>query len=83
MNAAQTQASLTATLTAIAAYEAAQLALGTGGVQSYLLDTGQTRQTVTKFDILDMQKALDILYNRCATLSARLGGASIIARPAW
>lgn len=83
MNAAQTQASLTATLAAITAYETAQLALATGGVQSYLLDTGQTRQTVTKLDLAGMQKALDILYNRCATLTARLNGAVTIARPAW
>lgn len=83
MDATQTQASLTATQAAIAAYEAAQLALGVGGMQSYVLDTGQTRQTVTKLDLADIQKVLTGLYNTCATLSARLNGAVTIARPAW
>ena len=83
MDVATTQASLAATKLAITAYEAAQLALITGGVQSYLLDTGQTRQTVTKLDLKDMQKALDMLYNRCTMLTARLNGAVTIARPAW
>lgn len=83
MNAAQTQASLTATLATITAYEAAQLALGIGGIQSYTLDTGQTRQIVTKLDLADIQKVLSSLYNTAATLTARLNGAVSIARPAW
>jgi hypothetical protein len=78
------QASIAATKLAITAYEAAQLALATGGVQSYTLDTGQTRQTVTKLDLDGIQKTLDILYNRCATLSARLTGGNVsTGRPAW
>ena len=77
------QARITATQALIVAYEDGILALTTGGVQSYTLDTGQSRQIVTKFDLAEMQKSLDSLYNRCATLSARLNGATITARPGW
>ncbi len=74
---------ITRTKELIIAYEDAMLALGEGGVQSYTLDTGQDRQQVTKFDIADLQKTLDALYNRCATLEARLNGAATMVRPAW
>ena len=84
MDATQIQARIDATLAQIDAYEAAALALATGGAQSYTLDTGQTRQTVTKLDLDAIQKTLDSLYNRCVTLSARLNGSNVtIARPAW
>ena len=59
-------------------------AIVAGGAQSYTLDTGQTRQTVTKFDISSMNRILDSLYNRCAMLEARLtGNNTITGRPAW
>ena len=84
MDATDLAARITATKALIDAYEAAALALATGGVQSYMLDTGQSRQTVTKLDLGGLQKTLDMLYNRCATLQARLnGGNSFTARPAW
>ena len=84
MDRAFLQDRITATKAQIVAYEDAALALGTGGVQSYTLDTGQSRQTVTKLDLEWMQKALDSLYNRCATLEARLNGSgTVTARPAW
>jgi len=66
----------------IVAYEDALFALG-NGVQSYTLDTGQTRQTVTKLDLSALNKTLDSLYNRCATLEARLTGGAVIVRPGW
>jgi hypothetical protein len=73
-----------ATKLQIAAYEDAALALGSGNVQSYTLDTGQTRQTVTKIDLTQIQKTIDQLYNRCATLDARLNGSgSVTVIPAW
>ena len=71
-----------ATKLQIVAYEDAALALA-GGVQSYTLDTGQSRQTVTKLDLGDIQKTIESLYNRCATLQARLTGGTVTARPAW
>ena len=70
------------TRTLIEAYEAAILALA-GGVQSYTLDTSQSRQTVTKLDLKTLQDTLDTLYNRCTSFEARLNGAGGIGRPGW
>jgi hypothetical protein len=42
----------------IIAIEDAILALSTGGVQSYSLNTGQTQQTVTKANISSMRGTL-------------------------
>jgi hypothetical protein len=84
MDAAFIQARIDATKAAIIAYETAQTTLAAGNVQSYTLDTGQTRQTVTRLDLADLQRTIDSLYNRCATLEARLNGSGvIISRPAW
>jgi len=77
------EARITATKAQIVAYETAADALATGGIQSYTLDTGQTRQTVTRLDLAALQKTIDSLYNRCATLEARLNGGTLTARPAW
>lgn len=75
---------ITATKALIVAYEDAVTALGTqGGVVSYTLDTGQSRQTVTRADISSLNRMLDTLYNRLATFEARLYGSSLTARPAW
>lgn len=77
------QARIDATKLQIVAYEDAALALA-NGVQSYTLDTGQSRQVVTKLDLSDLQKTIDSLYNRCATLEARLNGSgTVTVRPAW
>lgn len=84
MDAAFIQSRITATKAQIVAHEDAATALATGGIQSYTLDTGQTRQTVTRMDLSSIQKTIDSLYNRCATLEARLNGSGVItARPAW
>jgi hypothetical protein len=72
------QDQITAVKTLITAYNAAILALTVGGVQSYILDTGQSRQSVTKFDLKEMNTALDSLLNRLATLEARLGGCGVV-----
>ena len=78
------QTQIDATKAQITAYNAAVLALATGGVQSYTLDTGQTRQTVTKLDLDQLNKVLNSLMNTCATLEARLNGSGTsIARGAW
>lgn len=83
MNQEFLQARIIATQAMIVAYEDAAAALASG-VQSYTLDTGQTRQTVTKLDARGLQATIDQLYNRCATLEARLNGSGVInARPAW
>lgn len=75
---------ITATKAMIVAYETALTSLGdAGGVQSYTLDTGQSRQTVTRADIPAMSKMLDSLYARLSGLELRLYGGAITARPAW
>jgi hypothetical protein len=82
MDAAFIQARIDSTAQIIA-YEDAITALA-GGVQSYSLDTGQTRQTVTKLDLSALQKAIDAMYNRLVTLEARLNGSgTVTTRPAW
>ena len=65
-----------ATKQQIIAYEDAALALASG-VQYYLLDTGQTRQTVTNLDLKALESTIESLYNRCATLEARLTGSGV------
>lgn len=78
------QARIDATQALIVAYEAAVTALVGGQVQQYTLDTGQDRQTVLKADIPKLNAQIDGLYNRCATLQARLDGSgTVTARPAW
>lgn len=78
------QARIDATKAQIIAYEDAALALANGGVQSYVLDTGQSRQSVTRLDLEWIQKTIDGLYNRCATLEARLNGSGTVnVRPVW
>lgn len=65
-------------------YEDATMALESGSLQSYSLNTGQTTQYVTKFDLARLQKHIDALYNRLAVLEARLtGNGTKIAGPAW
>ena len=84
MDKAFIQARIDATKLQIVAFEDAVLALGEGGIQSYTIDTGQTRNTVTKFDIEWINGVIDGLYNRCATLQARLDGSgTVMVRPAW
>ncbi len=83
MDAAFIQARITATKAQIVAYEDASLALA-GGAQSYTLDTGQNRQTVARPDLEWIQKTIDGLYNRCATLEARLNGSgTVTVVPLW
>ncbi len=85
MNATFIQGRIDATEALIIAYEAAVLALSANnGVQSYTLDTGQDRQTVTRYDLPSLNRMLDTLMNRCATLEARLNGSnSLQGRPGW
>jgi len=63
-------------------YEAAVLAVGSGGMASYTIDTGQTKTTVTRSNISTVKTALDSLYNSLASLEARAGcGGSVYVRP--
>lgn len=76
---------ITQTKLMIVAYEEAILALtGAGAIESYTIDTGQTRQTVTRSNLEELNTTLDGLYNRLCTMQARqTGGGVLIARPAW
>lgn len=65
---------LAAAKTAVTAYNAAILALATGAIQSYTLETGQTRQVVTKANLTELRRARDSLLNEVATLESRLCG---------
>ncbi len=77
-------ARLTSTQALIVAYEDAVAALLSGGVQSYALNTSQSTQTVSKFDLPGLNSAIDGLYNRCATIEARLGiGNTVLGSPDW
>ena len=55
-----------------------------GTIQSYTIDTGQSRQTVTKQNITEFRNAIDSLSNRIATLEARCYGNGVTrVFPGW
>jgi len=75
------QARIDARVAEIAAYDAAILALGTTGVQSYTLDTGQTRTVVTRANLTELRNARNSLENDLETLCARKNGGTVTVRP--
>ena len=77
------QARITACKARIESLEAASASLATGKISSYTLDTGQTREVVTRQSLGALQRAIDAEYNRLATLEARLYGGTTQARPGW
>ncbi len=78
------QERITKTKEQIVALEDAAAGIMSGAIVSYTLDTGQSRQTVTKANVNQINTAIDSLYNRLATLEARCnGGGTVIGRPAW
>lgn len=77
------QARITATQAMIEAYETAITAVTTGQAQSWSLDTGQTKETVTKKNVATYQASLNGAYNLLAVLEARLNGAGVQVRPRW
>jgi hypothetical protein len=68
------QSRIDKTKTTIESIEDAILALSTGSHQSYTIDTGQTRQSVTKKDISRLNVELDKLYSRLDYLDIKLNG---------
>lgn len=68
-----------------AAIEAIEDAITTlsSGANSYTLDTGQTRQTVTKASIGSLRIQLRELYSIHDTLQARRCGGGAYGRPTW
>lgn len=84
MDVAFLQARITATEAQIVAYEDAITALVSTGIQQYTIDTGQTRQVVTRLDVVRLNKDLDALYNRLVILTARLSGGNVSTQvPGW
>lgn len=76
-------ARITQTKAMIVAYEDAILAVGTNGIQEYTLDTGQTRQSVTKADLAQLRLVLRELEERLARWSARKCGTGVRIIPAY
>ena len=75
---------ITAVEAQITAYQDAITALTVGGVAQYTLDTGQSSQSVTKLNLTALNRAIDGLYNRRATLMTRLNGCGVhTMRPGW
>lgn len=67
----------------LAAFDDAITAIA-GGAQSYSLDTGQTRQVVTKANLSEMRIMVTTLEAEIASLSQRLNGCgSFQVRPGW
>ena len=73
-------ARITAVEALIVAHETA-IATIAGGAQSYTLDTGQTRQTVTKANLAELRTTLRELESRRSELRLRLTGAAFNGRP--
>ncbi len=67
----------------IIAYEEAILALGTDNMQSYTLDTGQSRQTVTRANMSELKNILAGLENKRSTLLVRRNGSGFHGRPSF
>lgn len=68
--------------TQLSALDAAIAALE-GGAFSYTLDTGQSRQTVTKQQVGSLYSQQRSLMARIDTLEARCGGQGAVARPGF
>jgi len=67
----------------IIAYEDALIALSAGNIQSYMIDTGQTKQTVTMQDIEKINNIIASLENKLATLTARINNIPTHVVPLW
>ena len=84
LSATYLEARIAATEARILGYETAISTLTTGGAQSFTLDTGQTRQVVTMFNITEIRKALVADISLLADLCNLLyGTGTVTARPAW
>ena len=75
-------ARITATANLIEQYEAGILALSTGAM-SYTIDTGQTKQTVTKQQIHLLQATLERLESRLTAYHVRRYGGATHGVPGW
>ncbi len=78
MGAAFLQDRIDATKALILKYETAIDAVVSGGVESYTLDTGQSRQTVTKINLSTFETKYESALNRLATLEARRNAMGVL-----
>lgn len=53
------------------------------GAEFYIIDTGQTKQTVRNHQIKDVQTAYRDMWDQYSDLCNRRGSAVIVAAPAW
>lgn len=53
------------------------------GAQSYSLDSGQTRQTVTRASLGQLQALKTHYENEILKISRRLCGGATVAQPGW
>lgn len=68
----------------IVAYEDAMLAISSGAIQEYKLDTGQTETVVKKANLKTLQDIIDAMMNQLSILCVRLnGGGTVTVVPAW
>ncbi len=63
--------------------EALQAFADNGAIQQYSINTGQNTTSVSRAQIASLRILLDGLYNRLATLEARVYGGTTQARPCW
>ena len=79
------EARIAKTKVLITAHEdAIEAILAGGAMQAYTLDTGQSRQSVTRADLSNLEKTLDSLYNRLDVFCARLNlSGVVVARPGF
>jgi hypothetical protein len=63
---------------------AASAGIASGAIQSYEIETGQTRQKVTKVNLDLLEAAIERLMNLLTTLEARLRGSGAVRMiPSW
>ena len=78
------QSKITKTKAIIDAIDDALLFLSTNPTQKYRLDTGQSVQSVDRFNIKELNETRESLYNQLCILQGRLTGNNVlIGRPAW
>lgn len=78
------QQQITSTKELILAYQTAVAALVAGQIESYEIDTGQTKTIVKRHNLNMLNAQIDVLMNRLATLSARVDGGNVVqVMPAW
>lgn len=68
------QSQITATQNQIVVYQDLLLALAANPARSYTINTGQTTETVNRWDVDKIHALIDSLYSRLDYLSAQQSG---------